>query len=51
MLDFDAGKHAIYVWSSFAATGLAFAWMIGDTLIRARKWKREVDRLSDKGGE
>lgn len=43
MLDFDAGKYAAYVWPSFAVTVLAFAWMIGDSLARARRWKREVE--------
>lgn len=49
MPDFDAGKHAFFVWSSFAATAAAFAWMIADTLVRARRWKRELDRLSSGG--
>ena len=46
MPDFDAGKHAIYVWPAFAATAAAFAWMVADTLVRARNWKRELERLS-----
>ena len=46
MPDFDAGKYALYVWPAFAATLAAFAWMIGDSLLRARRWKRELERLS-----
>jgi heme exporter protein D len=46
MPDFNAGEHAFFVWSSFAATAVAFGWMIADTLVRARRWKREVERLS-----
>ncbi len=49
MLDFDAGKYALYVWPAFAATVIAFGWMVGDTLARARKWKRELDSLADRG--
>lgn len=51
MFDFDAGKYALYVWPAFAATAAAFGWMIADTLVRARRWKRELDRLSAGDGE
>ncbi len=51
MLDFDAGKHAFYVWSSFAATVVVLGWMIADTVVRARRWKRELDRLSSRRSE
>ena len=43
--DFDAGKYAVYVWPAFAVTAAAFAWMIGDSLAQARRWKRELERL------
>ncbi|MDG2520069.1 heme exporter protein CcmD [Caulobacter segnis] len=45
MLDFDAGKYAVYVWPAFALTAAAFAWMAASTLLRARRWRREVERL------
>jgi heme exporter protein D len=41
-IDLDAGKYAAYVWPAFAATLLGFAWMIGDSLIRARTWRRKA---------
>jgi heme exporter protein D len=44
-LDFDAGKYAIYMWPAFGISALAFAWMIGDSLAKARRWKRELNRL------
>jgi len=44
-LDFDAGKYAIYMWPAFGISVLAFAWMIGDSLAKARHWKRELERL------
>lgn len=43
-MDFDAGKYAPYVWSSFAAVAVVFAWMIADSLARARKWRKEAEK-------
>ena len=43
--DFDAGKYALYLWPAFAISAVAFAWMITDSVLTARRWKREVDRL------
>lgn len=40
MFDFNAGKYAIFVWPAYAATALVFAVLIGDTLLRARRWRR-----------
>ena len=48
-LDFDAGKYAIYMWPAFGISALAFAWMIGDSLAKARHWKRELQRLQAEG--
>ena len=45
MLDFDAGKYAAYVWPAFAVTAGVFGWMIASSLMRARRWRREVARL------
>ncbi len=42
---FSAGKYAAYVWPAYGASVLGFAWMIIDTLARARSWRRKVDRL------
>ncbi len=47
MLDLDAGKYALFVWPAFAITGAVVAWMIADSLLRARKWKRALERLED----
>jgi heme exporter protein D len=40
------GKYAAYVLPAMGATVVVFAWMIADSLARARKWRREVERLS-----
>lgn len=39
------GKYAAYIWPAYGATVVAFAWMILDTLLRARRWRREAERL------
>jgi heme exporter protein D len=47
-------KYALFVWPAYAVTALAFAWMVADTLIRARAWRRRVERLeaaTKPGGE
>ncbi|HLZ84358.1 MAG TPA: heme exporter protein CcmD [Caulobacteraceae bacterium] len=44
----SAGKYAAYIWPAYAISLLGFAWMIIDTLVRARRWKRKADQL---GGE
>ena len=43
--DFDAGKYAIYLWPAFAISALAFAWMLTSSLLTARRWRREAERL------
>ncbi len=43
--DFDAGKYAPYLWPAFAISALAFAWMIASSLLMARRWRREAERL------
>lgn len=46
MLDLDPGQYAAFIWPAFAVTALAFVWMTLDSLIRARRWRREVERLT-----
>jgi len=41
----SAGKYAAYIWPAYAVSALGFAWMILDTLARARRWKRRAHRL------
>ena len=51
-LDLDAGKYAFYVWTAWGVSAAVFAAMIFEALGRARKWKREAERLqaeTDKG--
>jgi heme exporter protein D len=43
MLDFDAGRYAIFVWPAYALTGLVFAVLILDSLLRAQRWRRAAE--------
>jgi heme exporter protein D len=43
--DFDAGVYAPYLWPALGLVAAALGALIFDTLARARKWKREADRL------
>ena len=47
MPDLDAGRYAAYVWPAFAISALVIAWMVVDSLMRARRWRREAQRLED----
>jgi len=50
MLDLDAGKYAAFVWPAFVLTAVLLAWMVADTLIRTRRWRRRVRQLEDEAG-
>ena len=43
MLDFNAGKYAIFVWPAYGLTALVFLGFIADTLLRARRWRKAVE--------
>jgi heme exporter protein D len=40
-------KYAAFVWPAYAATALVFAWMVIDTLLRARRWRRRAEQLEE----
>lgn len=42
-------RYALFVWPAYAATALGFAWMVADTLLRARAWRRRVETLEAAG--
>ena len=44
MLDFNAGKYAAFVLPAYGLTALMFTVLIADSLARARRWKRAVER-------
>ena len=37
------GKYAAYVWPAYGAVAVVFAWMVADSLVRARRWKRKAE--------
>jgi heme exporter protein CcmD len=45
------GKYAAFVWGAYGASLLAFAWMVVDTLLRARLARRALQRLEQEGDE
>ena len=44
MPNLDAGPYGAFLWPAFAITAAGVAWMIVDSLLRARRWKREVEQ-------
>ena len=42
---FAMGGYAWFVWPAYAISALGFAWMILDTATKARRWRREAERL------
>ncbi|HEY4029590.1 MAG TPA: heme exporter protein CcmD [Caulobacteraceae bacterium] len=44
MPNFELGKYAVYIVPAYAITALVIGVMIADTLLRAGRWKREVEK-------
>ena len=44
-------RYAPFIWPAYGVTALVFAWMVIDTLWRARRWRRRLDDLEREGGE
>ena len=40
-----ADKHAPYFIAAYAATALVLGWMVVDTWLRARRWRRRAEQL------
>ena len=38
-------KYAVFIWPAYWVSAIAFAWMVIDTLIRARAWRRRAERF------
>jgi heme exporter protein D len=45
MPNFELGKYAIYILPAYAITAVVIAIMAAETLLRTRRWRREVERL------
>ncbi len=44
-LHLAGGRYAIYIWPAYAVSLLAFAWMVLDTVLKARRWRRRAREL------
>ena len=44
-----AGKYAAFIWPAYGVCAASFAWMIGDSLVRARHWRKEAARWDKPG--
>ena len=42
----EGGRYAPYILGAFAVSAVAFVAMTADSLLRARRWRREVERLT-----
>ena len=47
MIHLDMGRYALYVWPVYGITAAVLAWMVVDSLARARRWRREAERLGE----
>ena len=45
MLDLDMGAYAAFVWPAWGIGAVALATLVARSVIAARRWKRELDRL------
>ena len=45
MPNIELGKYAIYTVPAYAITLVVWAAMVGESLLRTGRWKREVERL------
>jgi heme exporter protein D len=44
-MQLPGGRYAVYIWPAYAISVLAFAWMLLDTLLKARRWRRRTRDL------
>ncbi|HEY5106335.1 MAG TPA: heme exporter protein CcmD [Caulobacteraceae bacterium] len=45
-----AGKYAVFIWPAYGVSAAAFAWMILDTALRTRRWRRRARELEGTRG-
>ena len=45
MTGLDYGKYAIFIWPAVAVTAAVLVWMVADSLLRARYWRKKVQAL------
>jgi heme exporter protein CcmD len=40
----SAGRYGAYIWPAYGVSLIGLIAMIVDTILRARRWRREADR-------
>jgi heme exporter protein CcmD len=40
----SVGRYGAYIWPAYGVSLVGLVWMTVDTILRARRWRREVDR-------
>ena len=45
MPDLDMGAYAAFVWPAWGISAIALAALVARSIVAARRWKRELDRL------
>jgi heme exporter protein D len=38
-------KYAAFIWPAYGLSALGFVWMVADTWLRARRWRRRAETL------
>jgi heme exporter protein D len=44
MPNLELGKYAAYIWPAYLISAGVIAALVADTLMRAARWKREVEK-------
>ena len=44
MPNLDVGRYAAYVWPAYGLSAVVVAALIADSLARARRWRKAVER-------
>jgi heme exporter protein D len=44
MPNLELGKYAAYIWPAYLISAVVIAAMVADTVQRAGRWKREVEK-------
>ena len=37
------GAYAAFIWPAYALTAAALVWMVADSLLRSRHWRRKAE--------
>jgi heme exporter protein CcmD len=41
--------YAVYVWGAYGLSALVLGGLVGDSLLRARRWRRAADARDEAG--